>query len=65
MRDGNLALSTGLYRPIIWYKRPAAYALLALLAAIGTIGVALLRQTYATPMFQGRSNPASHQDNSA
>jgi hypothetical protein len=36
--DGRLVLSTGLYRPLPWWKRPAPYAALALLFAFGAAG---------------------------
>jgi len=65
VHDGDLLLSTGLYRPIIWYKRPATYALLALLMAVATIGIALLRQTNPAVMFGDRIDTASHQDKNA
>lgn len=42
-RDGQLMLSTGAYGPLAIYKRSGFYALLALLAAIGT-GVILWRE---------------------
>ena len=37
-RDGRLVLSTGLYRPLPWWKRPAPYAALTLLFAFGAAG---------------------------
>jgi CubicO group peptidase (beta-lactamase class C family) len=41
-RDGELFLSSGLaYRPVAFYKRPAIYALLALVIAVATVGAIL------------------------
>jgi CubicO group peptidase (beta-lactamase class C family) len=39
--DGRLALSTGLYRPLAWWKRPAPYAALTLALAVGAVGAFL------------------------
>ena len=36
--DGRLVLSTGLYRPLPWWKRPAPYAALTLMFAFGAAG---------------------------
>ena len=36
--DGRLVLSTGLYRPLAWWKRPLLYAMLTLIFAIGAVG---------------------------
>ncbi len=36
--DGRLILSTGPYRPLRWWKRPASYAALALLSSVGAAG---------------------------
>jgi len=36
--DGRLILSTGLYRPLRWWKRPTSYAALALLSGVGVAG---------------------------
>jgi hypothetical protein len=36
--DGRLVLSTGLYRPLPWWKRPAPYAALTLVFAVGAAG---------------------------
>jgi hypothetical protein len=36
--DGRLVLSSGIYRPLRWWKRPALYASLALVSAFGATG---------------------------
>ena len=36
--EGRLILSNGLYRPLRWWKRPAPYASLALVSAVGAAG---------------------------
>jgi CubicO group peptidase (beta-lactamase class C family) len=36
--DGRLVLSSGLYRPLRWWRRPALYASLALVSAFGAAG---------------------------
>jgi CubicO group peptidase (beta-lactamase class C family) len=36
--DGRLMLSTGLYRPLVWWKRPAPYGVFALVFAFGAAG---------------------------
>ena len=36
--DGRLVLSTGLYRPLGWWKRPLLYAMLTLMFAIAAVG---------------------------
>ena len=36
--DGRLVLSSGLYEPLRWWKRPALYASLALVSAVGAVG---------------------------
>jgi hypothetical protein len=36
--DDRLVLSTGLYRPLPWWKRPAPYAALTLVFAVGAAG---------------------------
>ena len=42
-RDSELFLSSGLaYRPVAFYKRPAVYALIALVTTVATIGAMLL-----------------------
>ena len=62
--DGELMLSTGTYRPLAFYERPAVSVSLALLAALGMLGVALLRQTKHAVRFWDRIASTSHQDNS-
>jgi CubicO group peptidase (beta-lactamase class C family) len=37
--EGRLVLSSGIYRPLRWWKRPALYASLALLSAFGAAGL--------------------------
>ena len=37
--DGRLVLSTGLFRPLSWWKRPMLYAALTLMFALGAAGV--------------------------
>lgn len=39
--DGRLVLSTGLYRPLAWWKRPVPYAALTLAFAVGAAGAFL------------------------
>ena len=39
--DGRLVLSTGVYRPLAWWKRPLPYAALALVFAVGAAGAFL------------------------
>jgi len=36
--DGRLILSSGIFRPLRWWKRPLPYALLALVPALGAAG---------------------------
>jgi hypothetical protein len=36
--DGRLVLSSGIYRPLRWWKRPALYASFALISAFGAAG---------------------------
>ena len=37
-REGRLIVSTGIFRPLRWWKRPALYASLAVVSAIGAAG---------------------------
>ncbi len=36
--EGRLVLSSGLYEPLRWWKRPTLYASLALVSAVGAVG---------------------------
>ena len=40
-REGRLILSTGIFRPLRWWKRPALYASLAVVSAIGAAGAVM------------------------
>jgi hypothetical protein len=50
LRDGELMLSSGNYRPLALWKRPGLYAALALLAAFSTAGAAVDARRKARPV---------------
>jgi hypothetical protein len=47
--DGRLVLSTGLYSPLAWWKRPLSYAALTLLFAFGAAGVLIGERRKQSP----------------
>jgi hypothetical protein len=49
LSDGRLVLTTGLYRPLSWWKRPLLYAMLTLIFALGAAGAFASERRKQTP----------------